>query len=58
LFRVYRKVKEADGVGKLVALTREPPKETKEDKPYRTYSKRVVVDANRVSFLRHFVSSN
>jgi len=51
-------VKEADGVGKLVALTREPPKETKEDKPYRTYSKRVVVDANRVSFFRRFVSTN
>ena len=47
----YRKVKEANGIGKLVALTRETPKEKKEELSLRTYSNKVIVDANRVSCL-------
>lgn len=43
-----KKVKYADGIVKLVALTRETPKETKEEKTLRTYSNKVITEANRV----------
>lgn len=43
-----RYVKDNDGVARLVALTREPPKEKKDVKQLRTYSKRVAIEANRV----------
>ncbi|XP_066915341.1 uncharacterized protein [Clytia hemisphaerica] len=42
-----KKVKEADGIRKLVALTREEPREQKNDQ-LRSYSNKVIIDANRV----------
>lgn len=47
-FVFLRKVKETDGVSRLVALTREAPLEEKDQHPLRSYSNAVITDANRV----------
>ena len=41
-------MKETDGVSRLVALTREAPREEKDQRPLRSYSNAVITDANRV----------
>ena len=46
-----RKLKETDGISMLVALTREAPREAKDQRPLRSYSNAVITDANRVRSL-------